>query len=92
MKINRIAKTAVATTGAVAFAMTVVSGAAVAQDKKAKKEKCYGIVAKGMNDCATSTHSCAGQAKVDNHGEEWIYVTKGLCQRIAGGSLEPKKA
>ncbi len=89
MKFNRVAKTAVATTGAVAFAMTMVSGAAVAQ---AKKEKCYGIVAKGMNDCATSTHSCAGQAKVDNHGEEWIYVAKGLCDRIAGGSTSPKKA
>lgn len=91
MKFNRIARTAVATTGAVAFAMTMVSGAAVAQDK-AKKEKCFGIVAKGMNDCATSTHSCAGQAKVDNHGEEWIYVTKGLCDRIAGASKTAKKA
>ncbi|MBO6503799.1 MAG: DUF2282 domain-containing protein [Kordiimonadaceae bacterium] len=92
MKFNRVAKTAVATTGAVAFAMTVISGTAVAQDKKAKKEKCYGIVAKGMNDCATSTHSCAGQAKVDNHGEEWIYVAKGLCDRIAGSAKAPKKA
>ena len=91
MKFKRVANTAVATTGAVAFAMTVASGAAVAADKKAK-EKCYGIVAKGMNDCGTSTHSCAGQAKVDNHPEEWVYVTKGLCKRIAGGSTEPGKA
>lgn len=90
MKFNRIAKTAVATTGAAAFAITAISGAAVAQS--AKKEKCYGIVAKGQNDCATSTHSCAGQAKVDNHGEEWIYVAKGLCDRIAGASKTPKKA
>ena len=60
--------------------------------KKSKKEKCYAIVAKGMNDCATSTHSCAGQAKVDNHPEEWIYVTKGLCKRIAGGKLKPGKS
>jgi len=92
MKFNRIATTAVATTGAVAFALTVASGAAVAADKKAKKEKCYGIVAKGMNDCATSTHSCAAQSKVDNHPEEWVYMTKGLCKRIAGGKLKPSKA
>lgn len=89
MNFNRIAKTAVATTGVVAFAMTVAAGSANAADK-AKKEKCYGVVAKGMNDCGTSTHSCAGQAKVDSHPEEWVYVAKGLCDRIAGGSTKPK--
>ncbi|MBV1901414.1 MAG: DUF2282 domain-containing protein [Kordiimonadaceae bacterium] len=91
MKFNNITKTAVATTSALAFALTAVSGAAVAGDKKAK-EKCYGVVAKGMNDCGTSSHSCAGQAKVNHHGEEWMYVTKGLCKRIAGGKLKPSKA
>lgn len=91
MKINRIAKTAVATTGVVAFAMAAATVPAAAAGK-GKKEKCYGVVAKGMNDCGTSTHSCAGQAKVDNHPEEWIYVTKGLCKRIAGSSKKPKKA
>lgn len=91
MKINKIAKTAVATTGVVAFALAAASTSVAAKDKKAKKEKCYGVVAKGMNDCGTSTHSCAGQATVDNHGEEWIYVAKGLCDRIAGSSKEPVK-
>ncbi len=90
MKLNKITKNAVATTGAVAFAMTMVAGDVVAAEK-GKKEKCFGIVAKGMNDCATSTHSCAGQAKVDSHPEEWIYVASGMCERIAGGSKEPKK-
>jgi len=91
MKFNRIAKTAVIATGAAAFAMTAASGAVVAGDKKAK-EKCYGVVAKGMNDCATSTHSCAGQSKVENHPEEWVYVTQGLCKRIAGGKTKPDDA
>jgi uncharacterized membrane protein len=90
MNFNRIAKSAVATTGVVAFALTVAAGSASASDKKAKKEKCFGIVAKGMNDCATSTHSCAGQAKVNNHGEEWIYVPAGMCDRIAGSTKTPK--
>ena len=38
MKFNRVAKTAVAATGAAAFAMTVATGAAVAGDKKAKEK------------------------------------------------------
>ncbi|UTW54171.1 DUF2282 domain-containing protein [Kordiimonas sp. SCSIO 12610] len=83
MKINNLTKNVVATTGAVAFAMTMTAGVANAADKK--QEKCFGIVAKGQNDCGTSAHSCAGQAKVDNHPEEWVYVPAGLCERIAGG-------
>ncbi|RMB08937.1 DUF2282 domain-containing protein [Eilatimonas milleporae] len=90
MKFDRFTKTAIATSGAVAFAMTMVAGEAAAADKK-KMEKCYGIVAKGQNDCGTSTHSCAGQASVDNHKEEWIYVPAGLCEKIAGGSTQKPK-
>ncbi len=92
MKINQFAKTAVATTSVLAFALSVASGAASADDKKGKKEKCYGVVAKGMNDCATSAHSCAGQASEDNHPEEWMYVPAGMCDRIAGSTKEPKKS
>ena len=88
MKFNRLTKTAVAATGAAAFAMTMVSGEVMAAGKKAKKEKCFGVAAKGMNDCGTSAHSCAGQAKVDSHPEEWIYVPAGLCERIAGGKTK----
>lgn len=91
MKLNRFTKSAVAATGMAAFALAAASGAAMADDKKGKKEKCYGVVAKGMNDCATSTHGCAGQAKADNHPEEWIYVPAGMCDRIAGSAKEPKK-
>ena len=92
MKINQFAKTAVATTSVLAFALTMASGAASADDKKGKKEKCYGVVAKGMNDCQTSSHSCAGQASEDQHPEEWMYVPAGMCERLAGGSTEPKKS
>ena len=92
MKFNRFAKTAVATTGAVAFAMTMVAGSVAADDMKGKKEKCYGVVAKGMNDCASSAHSCAGQSAEDRSSDEWMYVPAGLCDRIAGGHKEPKKA
>ena len=55
-----------------------------------KAEKCYGIAKAGKNDCQTATHSCAGTATADATPDSWIYVPKGTCDKIAGGSLEPK--
>ncbi len=52
-------------------------------------EKCYGIVKKGMNDCATATQSCAGSATKDRQPDAFIFVPKGLCQKIVGGNLSP---
>ena len=60
---------------------------ALADDKKAETERCAGIVKEGMNDCATSEHSCAGQAKEDYLPDEWITLPKGTCEKIAGGTL-----
>ncbi len=62
-----------------------------AQEKK-EMEKCYGIVKAGHNDCsnAAGTHSCAGQAKTDSDGGEWVLLPRGLCDRIVGGSMKPK--
>ncbi len=53
-------------------------------------EKCYGVVKAGLNDCQTSTHSCAGTSTADNQGDAWIYVPTGTCTKITGGSNEPK--
>jgi len=53
-----------------------------------KREKCLGIAKAGLNDCGTSTHSCAGQATVDNHAEEWLYLPAGTCAKIVGGSVK----
>jgi uncharacterized membrane protein len=50
-------------------------------------EKCAGIVKAGMNDCGTSKHACAGQAKADSDREEWLYVPEGTCNKIVGGSV-----
>ena len=92
MKFSKLTKAALVTSSAVAFAAAATTGAMADDHKKGKKEKCYGIVAKGMNDCGSSVHSCAGQSKVDNHPEEWIYVPAGLCERIAGGKMKPSKS
>jgi uncharacterized membrane protein len=69
---------------------TVVSLSAMAGAQAAENEKCYGIAKAGKNDCQTATHSCAGTATADAAGDSWIYVPAGTCDKIAGGSLEPK--
>ncbi|HCR86522.1 MAG TPA: hypothetical protein DIV86_07595 [Alphaproteobacteria bacterium] len=61
------------------------------QTSGAEKEKCYGISKAGRNDCAAAdgSHSCAGYAKKDKDGKEWVLLPKGTCERIVGASLEP---
>nr|VFJ63033.1 MAG: Predicted integral membrane protein (DUF2282) [Candidatus Kentron sp. FW] len=53
-------------------------------------EKCAGIAKAGMNDCGTSKHACGGQAKTDADPKEWIYVPKGTCKKIVGGTVKEK--
>ena len=59
---------------------------------KAGMEKCTGIVKTGKNDCGTSQHACAGQAKTDADAEEWVYLPKGTCEKIPGGKVKPSKS
>ena len=76
--------------GAVAAALAApvigMSGAAAADN-----EKCFGVAAAGQNDCQTANNSCAGQVTDAGKGDAWIYVPTGTCQKINGGSLEPKQ-
>ncbi|UCH53243.1 MAG: DUF2282 domain-containing protein [Pseudomonadota bacterium] len=53
----------------------------------AAQERCYGVTKAGKNDCSTSTSACVGTAKQDFQKDAWIYVPKGTCLRLAGGSL-----
>ncbi|MCB1838982.1 MAG: DUF2282 domain-containing protein [Rhodospirillales bacterium] len=78
-------------TGAVAAAAMGLTQGAFAMGMSGDKEKCYGVVKAGKNDCgsADKAHSCAGHAGVDRSGQEWIGLPKGVCERLAGGSLEP---
>jgi len=69
---------------------TVLSLSAVAGARAADNEKCYGIAKAGKNDCQTATHSCAGTSTTDAASDSWIYVPKGTCNKLVGGSLEPK--
>ena len=66
--------------------LSLVTTIADAKPKWAKAKqpvvKCAGIAKKGMNDCGANGHACAGLAKVDNDPNEWVYVPKGVCQKI----------
>ena len=73
---------------ATVIGVSVVSVAAHSTAAPKDKEKCYGIVKKGKNDCGTASHSCAGQAAKNNDPKEWIYVLKGNCDRITGGTTK----
>lgn len=68
------------------FAMTVLANVHAEE----KPEKCYGVVKAHKNDCQTSAGSCAGTAKEDGQGDAWMYLPKGTCEKIVGGSLMPK--
>jgi uncharacterized membrane protein len=72
----------------VVLASPYAAGSGPAPAPQFTAEKCYGIAATSQNDCQTSTHSCAGEAKQARDKESWIYVPAGTCAKIDGGSLK----
>ncbi len=84
MKTSKIIASAIAA----AIGLSVSAGPALAADKP---EKCYGVVKAGKNDCGTAKHSCAGVSKADKAPDEWVFMPKGLCDKIVGGSTTPKE-
>ncbi len=82
----------VASAMAAAIALPAIALAGPAAVPSYTHEKCYGVAAKGMNDCGTASHSCAGESTKANDGQSWIYVPTGQCQKIQGSSLTPKGA
>ncbi|RUR06465.1 DUF2282 domain-containing protein [Legionella sp. km772] len=75
---------------ALAF-LTLTTHAALAApaDSEPTPEKCYGIVKAGMNDCNTAKASCAGSATKDKQKDAFLFLPKGTCEKIVGGSLTP---
>lgn len=73
---------------AAVLASPLAAGAGPAAAPQFTAEKCYGIAAAAQNDCQTSTHSCAGEAKQARDRESWIYVPAGTCAKIDGRSLK----
>jgi uncharacterized membrane protein len=73
-----------------AVALPAISQAAPAPVPSYTSEKCYGIAARGSNDCGTQTHSCAGTATKAKDAASWVYTPTGTCMKIEGGSLTAK--
>ncbi len=74
-----------AVSGLMVLGMTAAAPA-IAQDM----EKCYGVVKAGKNDCQTKNSSCAGTSTKDGQADAWLFVPKGACEKIVGGSTTPK--
>lgn len=83
---KKLIQTAIAGVLALSVVMPSTAIAAPAQ------EKCYGIAKAGMNDCETSTpgQNCSGSSTRDRQPDAYIFLPKGICSKIVGGSLKPK--
>lgn len=81
-----------AATAAIGLVAMNAANAGPAAKPMYKSEKCFGIAASAGNDCQTATNSCAGTVTAPMQGDAWIYVPTGVCGKISGGSLEPKKS
>ncbi len=80
------------TSAMTAFLALATSTSVLAAPAEAEREKCYAVVKAGMNDCATATASCAGSSTKDNQGDAFIFVPKGLCEKLVGGRLNPENS
>jgi len=91
-----VRKTNLFIASAVAAALTMpfvsLAPGGPAPKPKFEAQKCYGVAKAGKNDCQTANSSCAGTSKRDSQGDAWIYMPAGACERLVGGSLQPKRA
>ncbi|MDX1975231.1 MAG: DUF2282 domain-containing protein [Rickettsiales bacterium] len=74
---------------ATALTALLTAHTAQADEKSAapEREKCYGVVKAGKNDCSSKDgkHGCAASAKENASPNEWVYTPKGLCDKLVGG-------
>ncbi len=45
-----------------------------------------GLIKEGMADCKSETSTCAGVNKAGEK-EAWLYLPKGICEKIQGGTI-----
>jgi uncharacterized membrane protein len=71
--------------------LAIMSSTSAMAKASPKMEKCYGVVKAGKNDCSSAkkgAHSCAGAATINGDKNEWVYLPKGTCDRLVGGSTK----
>lgn len=84
---NRDKLIKIAVTAFLALTTAQTTSAATTDSSSQNSEKCYGLVKAGMNDCSTATSSCAGSSTKDKQADAFVFVPKGLCTKLSGGSL-----
>ena len=86
-----LSRTALNTLIAGAFAVSLAGASHSFAADDMGKEKCYGVVKAGKNDCANvgKTHSCAGQATMNGNGGDFVTLPKGVCAKLVGSSMKP---
>jgi uncharacterized membrane protein len=92
---QKVVKTALTAILAIGISAQAVAATTPSPHDKMLKgmEKCYGIVKMGMNDCGSkSNNACAGSSKTDNEKSAWIFLPKGTCSKIVGGSTSEPTA
>ena len=92
MKSNTNVRLASAMAVALSLALHTAAQAGPAPVPKFEHEKCYGIAKAGQNDCQTTNSSCAGTSKRNSQGDAWLYVPKGSCDKVVGGSTKPRQS
>lgn len=84
---NKMIKSALASIAALTSINSILVTDAIAAPATDNTEKCYGIAKKGMNDCQTTTQSCAGSSVQDKQSDAFLLLPKGSCDKIVGGNL-----
>jgi uncharacterized membrane protein len=77
---------------ALSMALQASAQAGPAPVPKFASEKCYGVAKASKNDCQTASSSCAGTSGRDGQTDAWVYLPKGSCEKIVGGTLQPKQS
>ncbi len=88
MKKKTLAVPALLIGSAMAMAISVATFSVPATAQSMSGEKCYGVAAKGKNDCKTATSSCAGTSKMDRQPDAFLMVPAGTCAKLAGGTTK----
>ena len=84
-------KTTALITAALAAGVLMASAQSAFAAPKYEAEKCFGVAKAGKNDCAAGPGTtCAGSSTTDAQGSAWMYVPKGTCEKLVGGSKEAK--
>jgi uncharacterized membrane protein len=87
-------KSSLTTLIATTFSLAILESAQASKDEM---EKCQiigynkageetGLIKEGMGDCPSATSTCAGSNKAGDK-KAWIYLPKGVCEKIQGGKV-----